>query len=108
MCGRVYFCSPENSQGDFEEGEYEKLKELSLKEPKKYIESDYDAISYFEIGNNVVVWGCECGSDIWYETTIWNNRHQIMSYYKEKLELIERNFLDLSSEVFATSILLKT
>ena len=74
MCGRVHFCSPENSQGDFEDGEYERLKELSIKEPKKYIESNYGCIDYFDMGNNVIVWGCECGNDIWYENTIWSDR----------------------------------
>jgi len=103
MCGRVHFCSPENSQGDFEDGEYERLKELSIKEPKKYIESNEECISYFDMGMNVIVWGCECHNDIWYENTIWSDRHQIMSYYREKLESIERSFLELSSEVHSVN-----
>jgi hypothetical protein len=99
MCGIVHFCNPENSIGDFEDGEYERLKELQKENPDKYIETDNDCISYFHMGDNVIVWGCPCGNDIYYEKLFWNNRQSIMSYYRSIFEEIERNFWDFSDMI---------
>lgn len=99
MCGRVYFCNPEISHGDYEDGEYERYKELQIENPKKYIESEYGCISYFNIGDNVIVWDCECGNDIWYEKLIWIDRIQIMNYYKSKLKRLEEESWELTNHI---------
>lgn len=99
MCGRVYFCNPEISHGDYEKDEYERYKGLQKENPKKYIENEYDCISYFNIGDNVIVWGCECGNDIWYEKLIWSDRIQIMNFYKCKLKRLEEQSWELTSHI---------
>lgn len=104
MCGRVHFCSPNISSGDFEDGEYERLKELQEKYPKKYIESEYDCISYFDFGDNTIVWDCPCGNDLWVEKTIWVSRKSIMSYYQTKLDVMESKYWDMASDVHSVDI----
>jgi hypothetical protein len=99
MCGRIHFCDPEISHGDYEEGEYEILKELQSKYPKKYIESEFECISYFDIGDNIVIWDCPCHNDVYYEKLIWNTRFSIMNYYKYKLQKMERQTWDLTSHI---------
>jgi len=99
MCGRVHFCSPENSIGDFEDGEYDRLKQLQNKYPKKYIESNDDCISYLEMNGNPVIWDCPCGNDVWYENLVWDSRNSIMNYLKIRLGEMERQTWELSSNV---------
>lgn len=99
MCGRFHFCNPDISHGDFEEGEYEGLKKLAEEQPDKYIESEYGCIDYFEFGNDIVVWDCPCGNDVYYENSIWRSRSQIMNFFKNRLKTMETNFCNLSSEV---------
>jgi hypothetical protein len=99
MCGRVYFCDPAKSHGDYEDGEYERLKKLSDEQPEKYIESDYGCIYYMDMGNNVVIWDCPCGNDVWYENLIWSDRRNIMEYFKNRLKTVEKHFWDLTSDV---------
>lgn len=98
-CGRTHFCNPQISQGDFEDGEYDNLLKLQKEDPENYIESEYGSVSYFYIGNEIVVYDCPCGKDISYEKFFWNYRYSIMEFYKNKLEKIEREYWEFSDMV---------
>lgn len=104
MCGRVHFCNPENSHGDYNEGEYERLKQLSVEQPKKYIETEWDCISYFDFGNTTIVWGCPCRNDVWVETTLWGSRNSIMEYFRNKLDVLEKKYWELAGDVHSVDL----
>jgi len=99
MCGRIHFCNPEISNGEYEDGEYDRLKELQLENPKKYLENESGLISHIEMGNNIVVLDCPCENDIWYENLIWSGRFQITDYFKKRLEKMEKQTWEFTSSM---------
>lgn len=104
MCGRVHFCSPQIPDGDFEDGEYERLKKLQGERPEKYIESEYDCISYFDFGDNTIVWDCPCGNDMWVEKVVWGTRKSIMDYYRNRLDIMEKKYWEMAGDVHSVDI----
>jgi hypothetical protein len=60
-CGRVHFVSA-RGHGDYAPEELERLKELAVAKPERYIEeSDFDSIDYVQIQGHQIVMHCDCG-----------------------------------------------
>jgi hypothetical protein len=80
-CGRVHFCDKENGVGDWEESEYEALKEKASENPDGYIER-YDCISYVWLMGHCCVYGCPCNRVTIFEEFIMNHASEIGEMYE--------------------------
>lgn len=80
FCGREYFAS----NGDYDEGELEKLNALAEKHPEKYINTGEDWQSLCSIGGRDYVYGCPCNAPRQYEDFIWAHRWPIAKYLKTR------------------------
>lgn len=83
LCKREHFVS----EGDFEDGELDELREKARMEPEKYIEEGrYDMLDVGYIDGKQVVLGCDCKLLSNYESWIWANRYTIAKYLKKRAE----------------------
>ena len=83
-CNTTYFGTDE----DFEEGELEELEEKMKKKPDRYHRFDGDTVSWGYVNGRQIVYKCGCkeGDKVMLnmENFIWNNRHIILNYLKDK------------------------
>lgn len=85
FCGRTHFATA--SEGHFDEGELEGLREKALKNPEMYFEyPEYDSISYGHIAGNQAVVPCDCNHLRKYENFIWEHRGLITQYLIKRTE----------------------
>lgn len=69
-------------------GELEKYRKLARDPKNKYVEwADVDAISGGYIDGRYFVYDCDCKKVAAYEHFIWNNRHGIAAYLKERAKI---------------------
>lgn len=89
FCGREHFANDERA-GDWEEEELEELRKRAREEPEKCMGWDYDSISWGYLAGQRYVPGCPCEPEKAekYENFIWENRHQISRYLKERTKSI--------------------
>ena len=86
LCDRVHFATL--SEGIYDEGELERIREQQKKEPDRYIEdASNDTIAVGFLDGNEVVIGCPCHRLGKYEAFIWTNRRFIAEYLKKRIEL---------------------
>lgn len=85
FCGRTHFCDREDA-GDFEQGELERLREESRKNPGKVMGWDCTSISRIEIDGKEAAECCPCRSVRRYEDWIWRYRTQIAEYLSTRAE----------------------
>ena len=84
LCGRTHFNGEASS---FEEGEFEDLIEKYKKDPDRYVfHSDTDSVRWGNIGEEQVVYGCQCNKAREYEDLFWNNRSLISAYFTMRAE----------------------
>ena len=84
-CGRTYFVTS-SGHGDYEEGELERLYELSRADPDKYIEvPDYSSVATMThpLTNQQVVIGCVCDPTLTLADFIERNARQLTKYLRE-------------------------
>jgi hypothetical protein len=76
-CKRVHFGS--QADGDFEEGEVERLLRNAETEPDKYVDhgTDWVRVGWFTTS---FVFGCPCGFDKKVARLIWDSRHDILNF----------------------------
>jgi len=79
-CGKTHF---DNYNIGFDEVELEELLELSKKYPDIYIKRN-QSIGSIEIGNRIIVIGCDCNNAELAEKFLLDNMKQIIKYYKLK------------------------
>lgn len=82
LCGREHFTSGPGC-GSYEDGEMEKLQQLAMEQPNKYVEdTEYGSIDfgYFE-GKQAVV-HCPCCRLVPVEKFVWANRREILAYLR--------------------------
>lgn len=88
-CGRVYF--GDETAGDWEKGEREKLLALAKKEPDKYIPV-MGMTSTARIEGKIYPWNrdsdvkCPCNALRRHENFVWHYRNQIASYLNVRAE----------------------
>lgn len=88
FCERTHFAY----EGDYEEGELERLEENAKKNPAKYEEHfDRDMVSWGYFNGKQAVYNCPCKSLVQYERFIWNERDSIIKYYKAKMDEKSKN-----------------
>ena len=81
FCGRTHFVS----DGDYDEGELEGLREQAKASPGKFVERhECDYISCGELDGVTAVYGCPCDKAARYERFIWENRLMIAGYLKRR------------------------
>jgi hypothetical protein len=86
LCDRTHFVS----QGDFEDGELEELREKARLAPDKYIEDGrYDMLDIGYLDGKQVVLGCPCAKVANYEAWIWSHRYIISKYLKLRADELE-------------------
>jgi hypothetical protein len=100
FCGRTFFEDDENK--DWNEGEYERLKEWNSREPDKCVGVDQIRTGILAGKRGVV--GCPCNWATPYENFIWSNRQLIMSFISKKVkDIVEDVLKDESSSDNAMS-----
>lgn len=83
FCDRVHFVS----EGEFDEGELEGLREKAKKHPEKYIENGTtDSIRWGYIDGKQAVYDCPCNGARRFEDFIWNHRQMVVSYLTRRSE----------------------
>jgi hypothetical protein len=81
FCGRTHFVS----NGDYDEGELERLRVSAKHHPDKFVErTECDYISCGQLDGITAVFGCPCDKAARYEKFIWNNRLMIADYLKRR------------------------
>jgi hypothetical protein len=102
MCGRIHFCNPKLSHGDYEDGEYERLKELQKENPNRYIESESECVSYLDAFDSCIVWDCLCGNDMRMEKLFWNSRNSILEYYRLRMKKMDQEYWEFTENLKGT------
>jgi hypothetical protein len=83
FCDRTHFVS----DGAYDEGELEELREKAEKYPDKYIENAMaDSIRWGYIGGKQAVYECPCNEARKYEDFIWAHRHLIVKYLRGRTD----------------------
>jgi hypothetical protein len=83
-CGRTHFAA--TSQGDYAEGELERLIEDEKANPEKVIgHSNVDMVSTTDLDGITIVWECQCNRAGRYERFVWENRSWILEYLKKRI-----------------------
>ncbi len=84
-CGRQHFT--DYGHGDWEEGEFERLRKLAQEKPKAYVwhEGD-DFVSSRVVLGAIYVLGCECDYAERVEWALWNHREQIAEYLTRRTQ----------------------
>lgn len=93
-CGRTHH-APDGT--DVEEADAARMRAEARAYPKRFvIHENVDAVTGVMINGGVVVDGCECNWLGKFEQFIWNEREQIVRYYKARreAELASLNVLD--------------
>jgi len=82
-CGKVHFCT--HDEGCYEPGELEVLRIRQEEDPGKYIEHDYSSLDMYWVNGKQCVVGCSClyGANV--EAWIWQNRKEVIDYYKSRM-----------------------
>jgi len=96
QCGITHFVS----EGDYEEGELEKLREQAIANPKKFIENgtvDYIARREFNAGQWVI--GCPCNWQDKYARFIWAEYEIIAEFLKRCKKEVISNALKVDDAV---------
>lgn len=84
FCDRVHFVS----DGPYDEGELEELRESAKKNPKKYIENGItDSIRWGYINGKQAVYDCPCHGARSYEDFILHHQDMIVSYLSRRAKL---------------------
>jgi hypothetical protein len=94
-CGKTHF---DNYNTGSDEDRLEELLELSKKHPNDYIERD-QSIGTIEIGNRIIVIGCDCNNAELAEEFLLNHMKQIIEYYKLKSKKIMKDAKELEEIV---------
>lgn len=83
FCDRVHFVS----EGAYDEGELEELREKAKKNPNKYIENGItDSIRWGHIDGKQAVYDCPCNGAKRFEDLIWHHRDMIVQYLTTRME----------------------
>jgi hypothetical protein len=98
-CGKIHF---DNYNTGSDEDELEKLLELSKKFPNNYIERD-QSIGSIEIGNEIIVIGCDCNCAKITEDFLLDNMKQIVEYYKLKSKNVMKAAKELDKVILGKS-----
>ncbi len=87
FCGRTHFVS----NGDYDDGELERLREQAEAAPDKFIEhTECDYISCGQLDGVTAVHGCPCDKAARYERFIWEHRSLIVDYLKRRAAELAR------------------
>lgn len=98
FCGRENFTT-ERSGWDWEEGEQEELFRLEAKYPDRYVSHNYDSVTVGDLAGTWFVWDCPCNQGRRYENFVWDYRHQILRYIRERSAEISRDAKHDATEV---------
>lgn len=94
-CGRTHF----TASGDFmDPGELESLLAKAKDQPDRYV-ADYenDSVSIAQVMGRTVVWSCPCKFAERIEAFIWDNRDEILSYYRVRTEAAAKAAADTAA-----------
>ena len=81
-CGRVHYCDPNSSRGDYEEGEFENLERLREEKPETYFKHFAGSLSFGHVvGIQNVVFACQCNWSGRVEEALLNNHGLILDFY---------------------------
>ena len=80
FCGRTFF--EDDPDLDWEDGEYEKLRQQAQQTPDLFIA--VDSVHSGHIDGKEAVLGCPCNALRKYEDFIWGNRHVIAKYVAKR------------------------
>jgi hypothetical protein len=75
VCDRVHFVTSEGSLYEWGDGELERLMQLAIDKPDKYIANNLDdSLALCDLGRGTIVWGCPCREAAKHEN--WINMFQ--------------------------------
>lgn len=83
-CGRTHFYVGEDADWDSSEGEHASLLRRAKMSPDRYIAHDDDSIRWADIFGRQVVMDCPCGFAAFIEKRFWEERFDLMSYFKAR------------------------
>lgn len=92
-CDRVIFAP--DSDLDFDEDYMEELLRKLATQPDKYVQVEYESVSWGYLDGKQTPVDCPCNSARKFEDFIWNHRHIIASYFRARLDATKK---DLATE----------
>jgi hypothetical protein len=95
-CGKTHF---DNYNTGSDEDDLEELLELFKKHPDDYVERD-SSIGTMEIGNRIIVIGCDCNTAELAEKFLLDYMKQIIEYYKLRSKKLMKDAKELEEIVY--------